>query len=94
LPCLASAIGGNTDLLGNGEVGFLLAADDSGAWAEAIVRVLTDRDLAQRLGSAARRRIEAEYSIEAVVGRYQELYRRMLSGDAISAMKNRQKARQ
>jgi glycosyltransferase involved in cell wall biosynthesis len=92
LPCLASAIGGNTDLLGEGEVGLLLPADRPGAWAEAIVRVLADNDLAYRLGSAARQRIETEFSIEAVVDRYEELYRRLLSGDAISAMKSRQEA--
>jgi glycosyltransferase involved in cell wall biosynthesis len=92
LPCLASAIGGNTDLLGKGEVGLLLPADRPGAWAEAIVRVLADNNLAHRLGSAARRRIETEFSIEAVVDRYEELYRRLLSGEAISAMKSRQEA--
>ena len=85
LPCLASSIGGNTDLLGRGEAGLLLPADDPGAWAETIVRVLADRDLAHRLGSAARRRIEAEFSIEAVVERYQGLYRTLLSGGPILA---------
>ena len=80
LPCLASAIGGNTDLLGQGEAGLLLPADDPGAWAGAIIGVLTDPELARRLGLAARRRIEADFSIEAVVDRYQKLYRDLLSG--------------
>jgi glycosyltransferase involved in cell wall biosynthesis len=93
LPCLASAIGGNTDLLGDGEVGLLLPADDPAAWAEGIVRVLTDKDLAHRLGSAARWRIEAEFSIEAVVDRYEELYRRLLSSDTISTSKYPHRAR-
>ena len=84
LPCLASAIGGNTDLLERGEAGLLLPADDPGAWARAIIRVVTDHDLAGRIGAAARRRIEAEFALEAVVDRYQELYRRLLSGAPIA----------
>ena len=83
LPCLASEIGGNTDLLGRGEAGLLLPADNPGAWTDAIARVLTDEDLARRLGAAARRRVEADFSIEAVVDRYQELYRKLISGDPL-----------
>ncbi len=78
LPCLASAIGGNTDLLGTGDAGILLPADRPEAWSEAIIRVLTDGDLARSLGQAARRRVDADFSIEAVVDRYQVLYRAML----------------
>jgi glycosyltransferase involved in cell wall biosynthesis len=79
LPCLASAIGGNTDLLGNPVTGLLLPPDQPRAWSEAIIRVLTDRDLSSHLGSAARARIEAEFSIEAVVDRYEELYQCLLA---------------
>ncbi len=81
LPCLASAIGGNVDLLGPGPSGLLLPPDDPRAWAEALVRVLESPPLARELGTAARRRVEAEFSLKAVVDRYQELYRRLLVGD-------------
>jgi glycosyltransferase involved in cell wall biosynthesis len=84
LPCLASAIGGNTDLLGRGEAGLLLPSDRAEAWSEAILRVLNDGELAQRLGRAARSRIEAEFSIEAVVDRYQELYGKLLAGESLN----------
>jgi L-malate glycosyltransferase len=88
LPCLASAIGGNTDLLGRGETGLLLPADQPQAWSEAIIRVLTDNGLADRLGKAARQRVDAEFSIEAVVDRYQELYRRLLAREPFSVRKS------
>lgn len=83
LPCLASAIGGNTDLLGQGQAGLLLPANDSRAWSEALIRVLSDPELARSLGDSARRRIEMEFSIEAVVDRYQALYHRLLAGEPI-----------
>jgi glycosyltransferase involved in cell wall biosynthesis len=82
LPCLASDIGGNTDLLGEGGAGWLLPGDDPEAWADAIIRVVTDRGLRFDLGSAARKRVEAEFSLEVVVDHYQSLYRIMLGSES------------
>ncbi len=84
LPCIASKIGGNTDLLGPGEAGILLPSNQPAAWSEAIVRVLTDQGLSRRLGTASRSRIEAEFSIEAVVDRYEALYRKLLTGELLN----------
>ena len=80
LPCLASAIGGNTDLLQDGHDGLLVPPGDPSAWSSALLRVLEDPSFARSLGAAARRRIEAEFSLTVVVDRYLALYRRMLAG--------------
>ncbi len=80
LPCLASDIGGNTDLLDRGRIGLLLPADDPRAWSESLTRVLADPDLARDLGRSARRRIEADFALGAVVDRYEALYLRLLQG--------------
>jgi len=79
LPCLASAIGGNTDLLEAGPAGLLVPPGDPAAWSAALLRVLGDPDFARTLGQAARRRIEAEFALGVVVDRYEALYRRMLA---------------
>ncbi len=81
LPCLATEIGGNTDLLGPPprRAGLLLPAGDGPAWSAALVAVLTDPALARELGSAARARVEAEFSLTAVVDRYQALYAALLA---------------
>ncbi|MBX6314253.1 MAG: glycosyltransferase family 4 protein, partial [Isosphaeraceae bacterium] len=78
LPCLASAIGGNTDLLDAGRTGLLLPPDEPSAWSAALIRVLSDRPFAHGLGAAARRRIEAEFALPVVVDRYIALYRWLL----------------
>jgi glycosyltransferase involved in cell wall biosynthesis len=80
LPCLASAIGGNTDLIDDGRTGRLIPADDAASWSDGLVEVLSDPDLSRRLGDAARARVEAEYALPVVVRRYVGLYRRLLSG--------------
>jgi glycosyltransferase involved in cell wall biosynthesis len=81
LPCLASEIGGNTDLLGGG-VGRLLSPHDPGAWSEALIEVLERPEPARALGSAARQRVEADYALPVIVDRYLELYRRLLDESA------------
>jgi len=79
LPCLTTAIGGNTDLLGTG-AGLLLPAAAGPDWSEALIRVLTDPIFARALGARARARVEADFSLAAVVNRYQALYRDLLAG--------------
>jgi glycosyltransferase involved in cell wall biosynthesis len=79
LPCLASRIGGNIDLLDEGRTGLLLPSDAPAAWSSALIRVLDDPGLARQLGAAARRRIEAEFAMPVVVDRYLDLYRKLLA---------------
>ena len=77
LPCLASEIGGNVDLLGEG-AGRLIREGDRAAWTEALVETLADLGQARKLGLAARERIDREYSLARVVDRYVDLYRTLL----------------
>ena len=51
---VASNVGGIPDLVTDGETGVLVPPGDASALAGALVRVLQDRELAERLGSAAR----------------------------------------
>jgi glycosyltransferase involved in cell wall biosynthesis len=53
---VASRAGGILDLVDDGEQGLLVDPEDTDALAEALVRVLSDRSLAERLGSAAHAR--------------------------------------
>ena len=53
---VASRAGGILDLVDDGEQGLLVDPEDTDAMAEALVRVLSDRPLAERLGAAAHAR--------------------------------------
>jgi glycosyltransferase involved in cell wall biosynthesis len=57
-PVVATRVGGIPDLVRDGENGLLAAAGDTRALAEALVRILTDRALAERLGARARESVE------------------------------------
>jgi glycosyltransferase involved in cell wall biosynthesis len=52
----------------------LVEVDDPVALAAAILRVLDEADLRERLGRRARRTVETTYSIDLVARRYIALY--------------------
>ena len=77
LPCVATAIAGTMDVATDERDALLVPPGDAAALTKALLRVLTDRDLADRLGSAARRRVTADFSLDANVSRYEQLYAEM-----------------
>jgi 1,2-diacylglycerol 3-alpha-glucosyltransferase len=58
----------------------IVPPDDPRALAEAIVRLLDDRDLARRVGDGQRRLILDNFSLDAVTDRHLELYERLVGG--------------
>jgi L-malate glycosyltransferase len=80
LPCVASRIAGNTDLIDDRRNGRLVEQPDAQMWAAGILELLEDPEMARRLGAAARRRIDEEFALPVVVDRYVDLYRRMIAG--------------
>ncbi len=57
-PVVASDVGGISDIVADGETGLLAPPGDSPALAAAILRLLADPDLRDRMGQAGRRRME------------------------------------
>ncbi len=80
LPCIASRIAGNTDLIDDRKHGRLIDKPDAAAWSTTILELLEDREAARQLGAAARRRIDETFALPVVVDRYIDLYRRMIAG--------------
>lgn len=65
LPCVATRLEGSTDsLIDDGVSGLLVAPDAAPELASAIRLVLTDREIASRLGAAARAAVLERYAIE------------------------------
>jgi glycosyltransferase involved in cell wall biosynthesis len=55
-PVVATRVGGIPELVEHGVTGLLVPPEDPDALADALVRLLADRDLAARMGAEARRR--------------------------------------
>jgi Glycosyl transferases group 1/Glycosyltransferase Family 4 len=75
---LASRIGGLPEIVQDGVTG-LLTSNDPSSIAQGITRLLNDPVLARRLSTAARIRVEKDFTIDQMVTGTVEVYERMLS---------------
>jgi len=78
-PVVATAVGGIPELVVPSETGLLVEPGDATGLSEAMAGVLADPERSREMGEAGRRRAEDEFSLGRMVGRYEELYERLLS---------------
>lgn len=76
---VATAVGGNPDVLGNGLQGQLVPARDVSALVALMRNLLRDPDRRAAIGRRSRERVRASYSVEAMAGGYEALYDRLLA---------------
>lgn len=74
LPVVATEVGGNADLVTAGRTGLLVPAAAPDAMAAALLRLARYPAEAAAMGEAGRRRVEDDFSMRAMVARYQGLY--------------------
>jgi glycosyltransferase involved in cell wall biosynthesis len=76
-PIVATDVGGNRDVVVDGDSGFLVPVRNPDALAGRVRQLLEDPALRRRLGEAGRRRVEDRFSIGHMVARTSELYERV-----------------
>ena len=74
LPVIATAVGGNPELVADGSSGTLVAPGDAAAMARALLDYAADPERRAREGEAARRRIERDFSLARMASSYQNVY--------------------
>lgn len=79
LPCVASDIGANREVLKAGANGLLFDPDDVGALTKALRSLIQDTKCRRVLGQQARETVKVAFSLESVAEAYASLYRRLLS---------------
>jgi glycosyltransferase involved in cell wall biosynthesis len=86
--CVLTRVGGIAEAVADGREGLLVPAGDPEALARALGQVLADPALRRRLGTAARERVQREFSIDRAVrtleARYTTLLTRSGAGSAAS----------
>ena len=78
--CIATDVPGSRDIIEDGISGLLVEPENEFALAEAIQRLIDDPELRDRMGKAARLRIEKHFSIEKEVAAHEQLYEEMMAG--------------
>lgn len=78
LPVLATAVGGNADLVQPGVSGEIVPPDDVPALAAGLWAMAEDPERALAMGRAGRQEIDRRFSLPAMVSAYEAVYDRLL----------------
>jgi glycosyltransferase involved in cell wall biosynthesis len=77
-PCVGTSVGGIPEVIADGETGVLVPPRDPPALAGAIIRLLKDAELSQRMGRAGLARVVEQFSVERMVAGTLEAYGRVV----------------
>jgi glycosyltransferase involved in cell wall biosynthesis len=80
LPVVCTRVGGTAEVVIDGETGLLTPAGDDAAIAGAILRLLGDPVMRQRMGNRGRERARELFSEATMANHYAALYEEMLHG--------------
>lgn len=83
---VGTATGGTPEVVRDGVTGFLVPMGDAEALADRLLRLLADREMAERFGAAARKVAIAELTLDRMITRFESVYAELLGmGAAVSA---------
>ena len=74
VPVVAEAVGQNREYIRHGETGWLVAPGDIEGFADAVVRLLENRELRERLGQAAANDVRQRFAWERLVETVERAY--------------------
>lgn len=77
-PVVATDVGGNSELVIDGETGLLVAPDDPRGLADAVLKLLTDSETAAALAANGRRYVTERLTVERMVEETERVYREIL----------------
>jgi len=77
LPVVATAVGGNTEVIDDRVHGRLVKPGDTEGLVGALIDLIRNKHARQRMGRHARTRVVRDYDVTRTLRRYADLYRRM-----------------
>ncbi len=82
VPVIGASVGGNPEVIDHEVTGLLVPPKDAKALANAMCRLLGDREMAARFGRAGTRRVAEMFSVDRSVGETAGLYQRLVEAGA------------
>ncbi len=80
LPVVATRVGGNPEIVMDGETGLLIESGDAAGLTACLRRLIERPDVRGAMGSAGRRRIESMFSLARMTEAYARMYERVAQG--------------
>jgi glycosyltransferase involved in cell wall biosynthesis len=78
LPAVATQVGGNPEVVEHGKTGVLVPPREPAALADAMTWMVRQPGARERMGGAARRRVEEHFDVRRTVAAYERMYLRAL----------------
>jgi glycosyltransferase involved in cell wall biosynthesis len=79
LPCVATAVGGNPEVVVDQKTGFLVPTENPRVMADALLKLLAEPELRQKMGRCARARMLESFTVGAMVSKVREQYGAVLA---------------
>ena len=86
-PVVATHVGGNPELISDGDTGYLVPPCDSSALASRLIKLLTDKQQAIQFSEKGKLRAESLFSLGTMVAAYESLYEGLLKAKALPGRK-------
>ncbi len=80
-PVISTRVGSVPEQIDEGKTGYLVEPGDVDAMADRMASLLLDRELARRMGKAAREKVEEKYTLAKMVGGTENLCERLANGE-------------
>jgi glycosyltransferase involved in cell wall biosynthesis len=77
LPIIATAVGGNPEIVVPDETGYLVPPSDPATLAEAIIGMCGEQSRWLAMGEAGRKRVACNFEVRRMAGDYEQLYREL-----------------
>jgi glycosyltransferase involved in cell wall biosynthesis len=82
LPCVATAVAGSQEVIADGETGYLAQPQNVDSLRRSMARLMQMRPESRRaMGTDARLRVEAQFSLSCVLNRWEALYSELLEAN-------------
>jgi len=86
-PVVASAPAGLTEIIRDGETGFLVPLGDKAALARQTRLLIEDQERAQRMGASGRQHVLSQFSVASLIEQYAKLYERLAAVSPVQSTK-------
>lgn len=73
VPCIATNVGGNAEVIVHGETGFIVESANPDELANAILDLAANADLRHRMGAKGKERVQQDFNIDDTMARLSEI---------------------
>jgi len=78
IPCIATRVGGNPELIEDRVTGWLVEANDYSTLANLICHAFKNRQLLEKVGESAKKRIEHKFLFQDMIENYKKIYNELI----------------